>query len=895
MRLWGSTPLFLLTLSQLASTAQVHFEQESAVFSGNLVDALGNDSEYTSLLVLLQRTRLIPTLNKLNGSTLFAPTNDAIKRRASRNALWDTALGVEELNLLDNIQEKLRQELFYHLLNYSLSELPTEQDPQVHRTLHFPHIPVEPPTHDPPPYPPWMPIPGGTLGGEPQRLRISSREGETWVGVDAFGEGGAETTKAQVETSNGILIGIGDVLQVPPDLATVISSHPSLSYLTNILTPETIEFLNTTSELTLFLPVDSAWQALPHYERLYLESKYASDDLTRIVNMHAVAGKSLSYSESFRSGLNLTTIDGPKLRITYSEEDKKTKVSSAELLEPDVYAANGVIHTVSSLLVPKGALRFTLEKYLLVLNCTSFVSLLHSVDLTPLINDTDTHWTILAPRDDVMELWGHNNLPPRGSEELKKMLQYHFIPGKWSPEKLKDRMLLETTLVEEGMGDGRQVLSVDVSEHEKGKERSKSVGFAGAGTIGDPVLVNNTLIYFISRPLVPPIDPLTTALSSLDLSSFLAAVFSTNLAEKLKYTPRTTLLIPHNSAFKRLGLLVSAHLLAASSKADLERVIQHHAITGVEYAESLQNGSQRTYGTLEGSDLHVERKKTGSNSSVLLTASGGWPEMRSTLYPKDTLTQTGVIHEVSEILIPRSVDLTVGKLVRAAKGATMASMVSKAGLDWVLNGTAPPEGTPWSDMGLSGAGWTLLCPTDDAFHGINLTQLYADPEILRDIVIQHFIPTQNPSKAPSNLDTPDAFVNNRPLAFDDSTTYTTLLSGTSQSLFADIVFRDMEGEGIVVGIKGARGADGRNDWAHVVSWGRSTTGGGTGGVIQIDRLLMPYYPPKWVQYGGPVAVGIGGIILICVFFYGVRMVWKRDTTEATYEPVGGFGHEDDET
>ncbi len=221
MRLWGSTPLFLLTLSQLASTAQVHFEQESAVFSGNLVDALGNDSEYTSLLVLLQRTRLIPTLNKLNGSTLFAPTNDAIKRRASRNALWDTALGVEELNLLDNIQEKLRQELFYHLLNYSLSELPTEQDPQVHRTLHFPHIPVEPPTHDPPPYPPWMPIPGGTLGGEPQRLRISSREGETWVGVDAFGEGGAETTKAQVETSNGILIGIGDVLQVPPDLGNI--------------------------------------------------------------------------------------------------------------------------------------------------------------------------------------------------------------------------------------------------------------------------------------------------------------------------------------------------------------------------------------------------------------------------------------------------------------------------------------------------------------------------------------------------------------------------------------------------------------------------------------------------------------------------------------------------
>ena len=97
------------------------------------------------------------------------------------------------------------------------------------------------------------------------------------------------------------------------------------------------------------------------------------------------------------------------------------------------------------------------------------------------------------------------------------------------------------------------------------------------------VEVDNVLIYFVSRPLIPPADPLETALPSLELSSFLAAVFSTSLAEKLKTTSRTTLLIPHNSAFKRLGTLVSAHLLVASSKPDLERVILHHVVSGVEY------------------------------------------------------------------------------------------------------------------------------------------------------------------------------------------------------------------------------------------------------------------------------------------------------------------------
>lgn len=380
----------------------------------------------------------------------------------------------------------------------------------------------------------------------------------------------------------------------------------------------------------------------------------------------------------------------------------------------------------------------------------------------------------------------------------------------------------------------------------------------------------------------------------MDLSYFLVRLLQTSLAEKLKTSPRLTLLLPHNSAFERLGMLVTTHLSSQSpaSKADLERVIQHHAITGVEYANSIQNGSQRTYGTLEGSDLHVTREQPkGGQPIVLLSPSGGWPEMQSTLYPVNTLTQTGVIHEVSDVMIPRSVDITVGKLVRAAQGTIMASMVTKVGLEWILNGTAPPEGSPWADV--NAFGWTLLCPTDDAFKGHDLTELYANTELLRDIVTQHLIPVQHPSKAPHD-DVVDVVNNNRPLVFDDSTTYSTLLTGISKSLFSDIVFRD-EGESTVVGIKGARGADGRKDWAHVVAWGRSTTGRGNGGVVQIDRLLMPYYPPWWVQYGGPAAVTVGGVILICLFFYGVRIIWNKDVTEATYEPVGGFGQDDEDS
>jgi len=335
-------------------------------------------------------------------------------------------------------------------------------------------------------------------------------------------------------------------------------------------------------------------------------------------------------------------------------------------------------------------------------------------------------------------------------------------------------------------------------------------------------------------------------------------------------------------------MLVSAHLLAASSKQDLERVIQHHALVGVEYAGSLVNGSQRTFGTLEGSDMHVDRR---ANGSVLLSASGGWAGMQAELQPRDMLTQTGVIHEVSDIMIPRSVQLTVGKLVKAAKGTTMATMITKAGMDWILNGTAPPEGSTWAQRGLSGSRWTLLCPTDDAFKQINLTSLYADEERLRAIVSQHLIPV--PTPAGDVHDVEDVLNNNRPLAMDDSAAYNTL--HTADSIHGDVIFRVLDGEeGTVVGVRGARGQNGRRDWARVLSWGRSTTGGGTGGVVQIDRLLVPYYPPWYIEYGAPVAVGTIGVILIGAFFFAVRAVWRRDTTEATYEPIGGFDQDDSE-
>lgn len=333
-------------------------------------------------------------------------------------------------------------------------------------------------------------------------------------------------------------------------------------------------------------------------------------------------------------------------------------------------------------------------------------------------------------------------------------------------------------------------------------------------------------------------------------------------------------------------------MLSASSKSDLSAVILHHIVEGVEYASALQNGSQKSYPTLEGSDVHVHRD---GNGTVTVSASGGWEGMSASVSLRNMLTKTGVIHEVSDVLLPRSFNLTIGKLARAATASTMSTMLVRAGMEWVLNGTAPPEDSPWADVGLSAAGWTLLCPTDDAFKGYNLTRLYEDPTRLQAIIGQHLIPLSKPHTL--LLAQLDSFQANRPLLLDDAATYTTLAS--MGSAYGDIVFRqsgeDEKGDPLyLVGIKNAKGTNGEKDWARVLSWGRTTTNGGVGGVIQIDSVLMPYQPTWWLEYGAPIGVGGIGIALIGLFFLGVRTLWRRDTTEATYEPVGGFSNNDDD-
>ncbi|KAG8741886.1 hypothetical protein FRC10_002299 [Ceratobasidium sp. 414] len=992
---------------------------DEPTFRKTLVDVLSSDKDYTLLLKALQRARLVPTLNRINGSTLFAPTNDAIRRYAARHpdSAWAALVDDKE----GNPHIALRQHLFYHMLNYTATpttsdSLPAAPATYTHRTLHFPRAPDDgsgPPSHEPPDLPPWMPVPGGLLAGEPQRLRITWRDDAAWVAVGAGAEKGIKVAKEDVEASNGRVVGVSEVLRLPGNLAHIIQHHPRLKTLARYITPDIKQTLANTPHLTLFVPDDAAWDALQPMERLWLDSGYADRDLTDIFARHATIGEKphetfddggikVGWSENWGSEIAYQSLTSTTLKVqTNSDGTTTVNDGAATVLSRDTYASNGVLHTVGSLLVPPGAPLFkaTAEKWLLALNATVFVGMLREAGLSSYVDGTkggdSKEWTILAPADDVLaditSLWARAQhlkgveLDAMGRttldtihHELRTLLRYHIVPGILESKDLVDGQLVGTELRPDSLKGERMRLKVDVVNNKSRKGQVGALGngdlaFGGANVIAEPVRVDNTIIYLISRPLTLPPDALNAALSSLSHTTFTSLLYTSGLNVS---RPATTLLVPVNDAFMARGLAVKWLMMdEPEARQGLRKVLMHHLVEGIVIGRDLWVGDgdggkggkgKKSWGTIEGSDVRVI---AGEGDSLLIEASGP-DESPLPLTILDTLTRTGALHEVAGVLWPRSVQVGLRELAQAGDGGTMLRLVQRAGMEGVWNGSGVPiENVLGSDFGSTAWNWmswfgsndnisearkrkggrwayTLLSPTDAAFARINLTRLLDDREALVSFVRQHIIPVPvvdrdevgtksagtawadrvvgwfvGPEKGVENLLNgehailpskdrhtstgrvlsrrytaaaaspyePDA---ETPLPLTSSSNqFGTLL--TPYSAYGDVVFTHTGDRGWAVGVKGA------DSWAHVAAWGR-TVGVGSpvsiytdsnvpvgGGVVQIDRVLEPYAPAWWREWGAALGVGAVGVGSIGLLFYGVAWVWRRDVQEATYEPADG--------
>ena len=391
-------------------------------------------------------------------------------------------------------------------------------------------------------------------------------------------------------------------------------------------------------------------------------------------------------------------------------------------------------------------------------------------------------------------------------------------------------------------------------------------------------------------------------MSDLQLSTFVAAVYAADLDRTVKTTPRVSYFIPRNKAFNGLGLAMQ-YLLLPEGKDDLRKVVKYHAVDDLVYSPDMQEGRE-TYETLHGGDVVLEynssnttapiisisspKKWAGHDSGESLPANG---EIRpAQVTSADGLTSTGVIHVIDSVVMPADVSISIDKLVRGSRQSTMADLMVRAGLEWVLEGREPSrdevqraglegivrvmdngsEPSPDIDE-LALPGYVVLVPTDAAFSRINMTAYLSEPDELLKLLKMHIIPTQ--PAVPRTQGTKQAATAPRdghPLSLDDDLVYQTLLSASSK--YGELAIRATGDNSFLVGVRGARGGYGVNaarlgdsgrasvrwrknqdksladamDRVHGMEGNVLWRGGVTlgGGVVLLDNVLIPY-EPSW--------------------------------------------------
>lgn len=143
----------------------------------------------------------------------------------------------------------------------------------------------------------------------------------------------------------------------PLDIMTTLRDNSTLYSLTTTLQAVAAGALNATfagsrGPWAFFAPTDAAWAALPAATRASL---FASPALMEQAIMAMTLNARL-YTQEMRSGMSVTSSEGTPLIFTRSATGSITVNGTASIETADIDCFNGVIQTVSAVILPQAVL-----------------------------------------------------------------------------------------------------------------------------------------------------------------------------------------------------------------------------------------------------------------------------------------------------------------------------------------------------------------------------------------------------------------------------------------------------------------------------------------------------------------------------------------------------------
>lgn len=419
---------FCVAVAQAGTGCGVKAQASACSGAKDIVDTAVSAGSFKTLAAAIKAAGLVETLKGKGPFTVFAPTDEAFAKLPE---------GAVE-GLLKN-PSKLRQVLKYHVVAGNVTAKDVLKLTSA-RTL---------------------------IG---QALAIDASTG---VKVDS-----AKVVKADVDCSNGVIHVIDTVLLPKDDILDVAGNAGSFkTLLTAIDAAGLLDTLRGEGPFTVFAPTDEAFAKLPKgtVEGLLQDLP----KLRAILKYHVVPEKLMAADVVKLTSAK--TVLGQSLTLATASP---TRVDNATIVKADILGANGVIHVIDAVVLPKADIIDVARE------AGSFKTLLTAVEAAGL---TDTlrgegPYTIFAPTDEAFAKLPAGTIEGllKDTPKLKRILLYHVVPGK---HLAADVVKMNKAKTAEGQ-------SVRIKE-------SNGVKVDGANVVKTDVTAANGVIHVIDAVILP--------------------------------------------------------------------------------------------------------------------------------------------------------------------------------------------------------------------------------------------------------------------------------------------------------------------------------------------------------------------------------------------------------
>lgn len=281
----------------------------------NIAELATDTEDLSSLVAALEAADLVGTLSGTTNYTVFAPTNAAFDKFLSDNGF--AALGDVPTDLLKEI-------LLNHVVSGSVLSTALATG-YVESTATGPN-------------------------SNPLNMFVNTDGGVTLNGVSSV-------STADVAASNGV-VHIVDAVIGLPTVVTFATADPTFGTLVSALTRESlgVDYVSTLSgagPFTVFAPTNDAFGALLTELGVAGLSDIDDTTLNAVLQYHVVNGANVRAGD-LSDGQIVSTFGGAEFTIDLTDGAKITDASGRtnEIVVTDVQADNGVIHVVSTVLLP---------------------------------------------------------------------------------------------------------------------------------------------------------------------------------------------------------------------------------------------------------------------------------------------------------------------------------------------------------------------------------------------------------------------------------------------------------------------------------------------------------------------------------------------------------------